>query len=85
MFLRDKVEKQKRKSILQLCRTVAVVGSRTLLTLQTPDLGWRGSWDCTACLRTALSFRYCVPPEEWWETNMDSIRVMGTEPPPSVL
>lgn len=37
--LRDTIEKQKRKSILNVCRTVAAVGTRTLLTFQTPDLG----------------------------------------------
>lgn len=52
--LSDKIEKEKRKSMPHLCRTVAVVGTRTLLTLQTLDLG-AGGWSYSACLRTVLS------------------------------
>lgn len=37
--LSDKIEKEKRKSIPHLCRTVTIVGTRALLTLQTLDLG----------------------------------------------
>lgn len=74
--LRDKIEKQKRKSIPQLCRTVTVVGTRILLTLQTLDPGG-ARLELLSLPESSPFLPGTVFPQRNGGMNTDSCRVQG--------